>query len=116
MVKVVLLDTPLLKARRRLGFRPGGMPCQRIPIGWAKPKSASFRDWFVKIRPDAHILLWAAGGPDPAGVPTNYPAREFSTAWAEYNQGFVEHPAVIAQCRRLCQGVSRRRFGQAVGA
>jgi len=24
-------------------------------------------------------------------------ARELSTAWAEYNQGFVQHPALIAQ-------------------
>lgn len=26
-----------------------------------------------------------------------YAARELSTAWAEYNQGFVQHPALIAQ-------------------
>lgn len=34
---------------------------------------------------------------NPAGVPTIYAARELSTAWAEYNQGFVQHPALIAQ-------------------
>jgi RES domain-containing protein len=34
---------------------------------------------------------------NPAGAPTIYAAREISTAWAEYNQGFVQHPALIAQ-------------------
>ena len=40
----------------------------------------------------------AAGGALP-GEPTIYAARELSTAWAEYNQGFVQHPALIAQLR-----------------
>lgn len=34
---------------------------------------------------------------NPVGAPTIYAARELSTAWAEYNQGFVQHPALIAQ-------------------
>jgi RES domain-containing protein len=34
---------------------------------------------------------------NPVGEPTIYAARELSTAWAEYNQGFVQHPALIAQ-------------------
>ena len=34
---------------------------------------------------------------NPVGVPTIYAARELSTAWAEYNQGFVQHPALIAR-------------------
>jgi RES domain-containing protein len=34
---------------------------------------------------------------NPIGAPTIYSARELSTAWAEYNQGFVQHPALIAQ-------------------
>jgi len=34
---------------------------------------------------------------NPVGQPTIYAAREMSTAWAEYNQGFVQHPALIAQ-------------------
>lgn len=34
---------------------------------------------------------------NPIGAPTIYAARELSTAWAEYNQGFVQHPALIAQ-------------------
>jgi RES domain-containing protein len=31
------------------------------------------------------------------GQPCLYAARELSTAWAEYSQGFVQHPALIAQ-------------------
>lgn len=31
------------------------------------------------------------------GEPCLYAACELSTAWAEYNQGFVQHPALIAQ-------------------
>ena len=34
---------------------------------------------------------------NPVGAPTIYAARELSTAWAEYNQGFVQHPAMIAR-------------------
>lgn len=34
---------------------------------------------------------------NPVGMPTIYAARELSTAWAEYNQGFVQHPALIAK-------------------
>lgn len=34
---------------------------------------------------------------NPPGLATIYAARELSTAWAEYNQGFVQHPAVIAR-------------------
>jgi RES domain-containing protein len=34
---------------------------------------------------------------NPVGAPTIYAARELSTAWAEYNQGFVQHPALIIQ-------------------
>lgn len=30
-------------------------------------------------------------------MPAIYAARELSTAWAEYNQGFVQHPALIVQ-------------------
>lgn len=32
---------------------------------------------------------------NPKGQPTIYAARELSTAWAEHNQGFVQHPALI---------------------
>jgi RES domain-containing protein len=34
---------------------------------------------------------------NPVGAPTLYAACQLSTAWAEYNQGFVQHPALIAQ-------------------
>ena len=34
---------------------------------------------------------------NPVGEPTLYAAREQSTAWAEYNQGFVQHPALIVE-------------------
>lgn len=34
---------------------------------------------------------------NPKGRPALYAARELSTAWAEYNQGFVQHPALILQ-------------------
>ena len=34
---------------------------------------------------------------NPPGEPTIYAAREMSTAWAEYNQGFVQHPALIVR-------------------
>ncbi len=34
---------------------------------------------------------------NPIGTPAIYAARELSTAWAEYNQGFVQHPALILQ-------------------
>lgn len=36
---------------------------------------------------------------NPVGSPALYAARELSTAWAEYNQGFVQHPALIARLR-----------------
>lgn len=66
--------------------------------------------------PDAPLTLWRAFVPrwahlplsgegaarfggrwNPVGAPTIYAARELSTTWAEYNQGFVQHPALIAQ-------------------
>lgn len=34
---------------------------------------------------------------NPVGMATIYAACELSTAWAEYNQGFVQHPALIAR-------------------
>jgi RES domain-containing protein len=34
---------------------------------------------------------------NPIGAPTIYAARELSTAWAEYNQGFVQQPALIVR-------------------
>lgn len=47
-----------------------------------------------------------------------YAARELSTAWAEYNQGFVQHPALILQIELsgasladLCVAESLQGFG-----
>jgi RES domain-containing protein len=36
---------------------------------------------------------------NPVGAAAIYAARELSTAWAEYNQGFVQHPALIVQLK-----------------
>ncbi|MER9060651.1 RES domain-containing protein [Mesorhizobium sp. M0145] len=64
--------------------------------------------------PETRLTLWRAFVPrwahlpsdgaarfggrwNPIGAPAIYAARELSTAWAEYNQGFVQHPALIAQ-------------------
>ena len=48
-----------------------------------------------RYRARAHARF--GGRWNPVGAPTIYAARELSTAWAEYNQGFVQHPALIAQ-------------------
>ena len=36
---------------------------------------------------------------NPVGAPTFYGALELSTAWAEYNQSLVQHPALIVTFR-----------------
>jgi RES domain-containing protein len=59
--------------------------------------------WRAFVPRWAHAPLSGAGAArfggrwNPAGAPTIYAARELSTAWAEYNQGFVQHPALIVQ-------------------
>lgn len=61
------------------------------------------RLWRAYVPRWAHAPLSGEGAArfggrwNPAGEPTIYAARELSTAWAEYNQGFVQHPALIAQ-------------------
>ena len=75
--------------------------------------------------PDAPLTLWRAFVPrwahlplsgegaarfggrwNPVGAPAVYAARELSTAWAEYNQGFVQHPALIAQLELAGAGLA----------
>jgi RES domain-containing protein len=59
--------------------------------------------WRAFVPRWAHLPLSGEGAArfggrwNPVGAPTIYAARELSTAWAEYNQGFVQHPALIAR-------------------
>lgn len=61
--------------------------------------------WRAFVPRWAHLPLSGEGAAsfggrwNPVGAPTIYAARELSTAWAEYNQGFVQHPALIAQLK-----------------
>src|SRR5262249_8391459 len=59
--------------------------------------------WRAFVSPWAYLPLSGEGAArfggrwNPVGAPTIYAARELSTAWAEYNQGFVQHPALTVQ-------------------
>lgn len=59
--------------------------------------------WRAYVPRWAHMPLSGEGAArfggrwNPVGAPAIYAAFELSTAWAEYNQGFVQHPALIAR-------------------
>jgi RES domain-containing protein len=68
---------------------------------WLSPGTITL--WRAYVPRWAHDPLSGEGAArfggrwSPIGQATIYAARELSTAWAEYNQGFVQHPATIAQ-------------------
>lgn len=59
--------------------------------------------WRAYVPRWAHLPLSGDGAArfggrwNPVGSPAIYAALELSTAWAEYNQGFVQHPALIVR-------------------
>jgi len=69
------------------------------------PDGTALTLWRAYVPRWAHLPLSGEGAArfggrwNPVGAPTIYAARELSTAWAEYNQGFVQHPALIVQLR-----------------
>ncbi|MFB9948765.1 RES family NAD+ phosphorylase [Rhizobium puerariae] len=75
------------------------------PASMPEPGSGTLILWRAYVPRWAHAPLSGDGAArfggrwNPVGAPTIYAARELSTAWAEYNQGFVQHPALIAQLR-----------------
>lgn len=66
-------------------------------------ESSSLTLWRAFVPRWAYLPLSGEGAArfggrwNPVGAPAIYAALELSTAWAEYNQGFVQHPALIVQ-------------------
>lgn len=69
------------------------------------PSRADYTLWRAYVPRWSYLPLSGEGAArfggrwNPAGAATVYAALELSTAWAEYNQGFVQHPALLAQLR-----------------
>src|SRR4051812_35562428 len=68
-----------------------------------RPRRQYLTLWRAFVPRWTHLPLSAEGAVrfggrwNPVGTPAIYAACELSTAWAEYNQGFVQHPALIAK-------------------
>lgn len=66
------------------------------------PAPADYRLWRAYVPRWAYLPLSGDGAArfggrwNPVGAPALHAALELSTAWAEYNQGFVQHQALIA--------------------
>ena len=67
------------------------------------PEPPALTLWRAYVPRWAHLPLSGEGAArfggrwNAVGQPALYAALELSTAWAEYNQGFVQHPATIAR-------------------
>lgn len=83
-------------------MRSGSRPAIGSDLEQALP-SEPLALWRAFVPRWAHAPLSGEGAArfggrwNPVGMPTIYAARELSTAWAEYNQGFVQHPALIVR-------------------